>query len=81
MTTVLDLIEVSTATVLVTVILYMSTPITRLLYAAEGIRDVSRDVEACFDKFIDLETEYMDPRFVDGLVDRRRFMIKRGFSE
>ena len=36
---------------------------------------VSRDVEACFDKFLDFETEYMDPRFVDGLVDRRRFVI------
>lgn len=37
MTTVLDLIGVTTATVLVTVILYMSTPIMRLLYAAGGI--------------------------------------------
>ena len=38
MTTVSDLIEVTTATVLVTAILYISTPITRLLYAAEGIQ-------------------------------------------
>ena len=37
MTTLLDFIEVTAATVPATIRLYMSTPIMRLLYAAEGI--------------------------------------------
>ena len=42
---------------------------------------LSRDVKACFDKILDLETDCREPGFVDWLFDMCGFKIKRGFSE